>query len=115
MAKVTSPAFSLDARGNIRKTFVYSKTQFHNVVKAYRKSPDPKTINQQIARGVYSQGCGVWASMTEPQKQVYRDMVGSRALIGMNIFLSEYIKNNTYPANTSILGISIIGFMELNA
>ena len=115
MAKVINPAFSLDARGHIRKTFVYSKTLSCNVVKAYKKSPDAKTISQQNARGVYAQGCGVWSAMTEPQKQVYRDRVGNRALIGFNIFLSEYIKQNQYPVNTSMLGVAIIGFIELNA
>ena len=115
MAKVTNPAFSLDARGNIRKTFVYSKTAFHNVVKAYKKSPDAKTTNQINARGIYAQGCGLWSLMSEPEKEIYRQKVGSRALIGMNIFLSEYIKNHIEPANTSNLGVGIIGFIVLNA
>jgi len=60
----------------------------------------PYTSNtpaQQNIRGQFTAGHTAWTSLTEEQKQVYRDRAVGHALTGYNIFMKEYIKDNYVP------------------
>lgn len=99
MAKVNAPLMSYDARGNLRKTIVFSFSRTNNIVKAYKKSDNPRSHAQTLQRGLYANAVDAWKLLSEEQKAVYNAKTGGKFLTGYNVFLSEFLLQSDYDTN----------------
>lgn len=91
MAKVKAPLFSIDARGNIKRTLVYTFRKGVNIVKYFTASPDPNTHAQILQRGLYSKAVDAWNDLTGDQKLLWNNYIGGDVLTGYNAFIKNYL------------------------
>ncbi len=91
MAKVEQPLFSITAKGNIKKTIVFTSFRGQARVKWFKASPDARSHAQLLQRGIYSEAVDVWNEMSVEQKAPFQELAKGQYKTGYNLFLSDYL------------------------
>ncbi|MDD5006378.1 MAG: hypothetical protein PHS93_08390 [Candidatus Omnitrophica bacterium] len=77
MPKVTGPLFSLGARKTIGKTLTFQRRPSGHAVFIRFTPYDPKSPYQLSHRDIIADAVSKWQSLTEEQKQEWRDFLKS--------------------------------------
>lgn len=101
MAKVKSPALSLDATGSIGKSLTFSHWKGESKAMKHFKPRNPRSRYQTGQRSYMQWAVMGWQSMSVGDKEDYNQTVKNLNLkmSGYNYFLSEYISNMVYELN----------------
>lgn len=98
MAKCIGPCFSLDARGVLGGSLVYSIRRGVNYVRQMDTPPNPNTARQQAIRATFKDGVSKWRFAFDLIPQAHRTMWNYYALgtaeSGFNRFTRYYLKEN---------------------
>ena len=94
MAKVTSPLFSFDARGQIGHAIVYSIWKGINYVRQYCVPQNPNTVNQQTIRSYFATSVPAYQALDAEHKGLWETYAEglSSPQSGFNAFVGKYIK-----------------------
>lgn len=94
MALVKAPLFSLDARGKIADTLVYSIWKGLNYCRQYVIPFNPNSAAQQTIRGYFSDAVTAYQAEAQPNKDAWDTAVENQgfAMSGFNYYVAEYIK-----------------------
>jgi len=104
MARVKNPLMSQDARGKIGNV-VFEKTGKTNYCKINKTSKKPPSTEQQSRRKKWGEGIEVWRSLTDEQKQVWKDYAKGKKGNGFNYFMQDFMVN---------LQVGVYGVSEYN-
>ncbi|MCX7919490.1 MAG: DUF6266 family protein [bacterium] len=93
MAKVTSPLFSFDARGQIGKALVYAVWKGINYVRRYVVPQNPNTVDQQTIRSYFTTAVNAYQAENATTKSAWETYAGnlSRPQSGFNAYVGKYI------------------------
>lgn len=93
MAKVTSPLFSFDARGQLGKALVYSVWKGIKYVRQYVIPSNPDTANQQTIRGYFTTAVDAYQAENANTKSAWETYAESLAnpQSGFNAYVGKYI------------------------
>ena len=94
MAKLHGPLFSLDARGQLGKTLVYSIWKGLNYARKYAIPSNPNTAAQQTIRGYFSAAVAAYKLEDQATKDAW-DAANSalgKPMTGFNYYLGLCVK-----------------------
>lgn len=98
MAKVTGPLLSLDARGSVAKTIVFSAWKGINYVRQRVIPTYSNTAAQADIRELITEASQAWFSETSPidsaYKAAYNVAAEGRAYSGFNLFMRDCVGKN---------------------
>jgi hypothetical protein len=112
MANATLPLLSAKAQGSIADVLTFQERCGRHKVRFQRKQKDAHSDNQIPRRALVIQGNATWASMTQPQKDVYNARAVGLHMSGFNLYMSEFLKQTTAPDQRSIFGQGTYGYRE---
>lgn len=88
MTKVIGPLFSLDARGTLGDTLIYSKQSGTTYTKAYAVPSNPKTDDQMGIRIGTKAITQAWSLLTDEQKAAWEPLADQLHLSPYHAFLA---------------------------
>ena len=93
MAKVTSPLFSFEARGQLGKSLVYSVWKGIKYVRQYVIPSNPDTVEQQTIRGYFSTAVTAYQAENAGTKTAWDTYAVSLAdpQSGFNAYVGKYV------------------------
>ena len=93
MTKLRGPLFSIDAKGKLGKSLVFSSNKNIKRVSKYYTPRNPKTIIQQDNRSIFSYAVASWQSLDEGQKEDYNQSAANLGLkmSGYNYYIQTYM------------------------
>ena len=102
MAKVTSPLFSFDARGQVGKAVVYSIWKGINYVRQYAIPGYSNTTDQATIRGLITELSQAWklgstvdsVAIDAAYKLAYNTAASGTPMSGFNLFIKEGVAKN---------------------
>lgn len=99
MAKLKGPLFSIDARGKLGDSLIYSSNKGIKRASRHFKPQNPRTILQQDNRAILRYAVQSWQSLTDDQKESYNQSAKNLGLkmSGYNYYLQTYIEAYAVP------------------
>lgn len=99
MAKVTGPLFSLDARGSVGRSIVYSIWKGVNYLRRHVVPQNPNTDDQIVVRTIITDGSQKWAdgTITASDKLLWNAYAEGQPFSGFNAFMKAYFNDNFIP------------------
>lgn len=102
MAKVSGPLFSLDARGKLGGSIVYSSWRGINSVRRLVKPANPQSTEQSAIRDLISDASKAWAlgstvgavSIDAAYKLAYKEAAAGQAYSGYNLYIRDCSAKN---------------------
>lgn len=98
MAKTTGGLFSLDARGSVGKTIVYSIWKGINYVRRHTVPQNPNSTYQKIIRRMITRGSQAWkdavTGIDGTQQASWNTFAEGTAESGFNRFMRAFITDN---------------------
>lgn len=102
MAKVSGPLFSLDARGKLGGSIVYSSWRGINSVRRLVKPANPQSTDQSAIRDLLSDASKAWAlgstvgavSIDAAYKLAYKEAAAGQAYSGYNLYIRDCSAKN---------------------
>ena len=94
MAKVHGPLFSLDARGKLADTLVYSIWKGLNYCREYIVPKNPNTSGQQLIRGYFADAVAAYQAEDQATKDAWDVAVAAlgKPMSGFNYYVALYIR-----------------------
>ena len=96
MAKITGPLFSLDARGSVGRSIVYSIWKGVNYLRRHVVPQNPKSDDQIVIRTVITDGSQKWAdgTITSGDKLLWNAFAEGKPFSGFNAYMKAYVADN---------------------
>lgn len=96
MAKVTGPLFSLDARGSVGRSIVYSIWKGVNYLRRHVVPQNPNTDAQIVVRTIITDGSQKWAdsTITASDKALWDAYAEGQPFSGFNAYMKAYFADN---------------------
>jgi|WetSurMetagenome_2_1015567.scaffolds.fasta_scaffold1306768_1 hypothetical protein len=93
MAKVVSPLFSFEARGQIGKALVYSVWKGISYVRKYVVPQNPNTVNQQTIRSYFTNAVNAYQAENATTKTAWDTYAAelSDPQSGFNAYVGKYV------------------------
>ena len=92
MAKVTGPLLSIDARGTVADTLVFSYWRGQHYVRRWLKPANPNTAAQQTQRGYLALSIEKWHEyLLAADRAAWSQYQAGMPSSGVNQFVSEYV------------------------
>lgn len=93
MAKLKGPLFSIDARGKLGNSLVFSSNRGIKRASKHYSPTNPRTLIQQDNRSIFSYAILSWQSLTDDQKESYNQSARNLSLkmSGYNYYLQTYL------------------------
>lgn len=93
MTKLKGPLFSIDAKGKLGKSLVFSSNKGIKRVSKYYEPANPRTIIQQDNRNIFSYAILSWQALDEGQKEDYNQSAANLKLnmSGYNYYIQTYL------------------------
>lgn len=93
MAKLKGPLFSIDARGKLGNSLVFSSNKGIKRASRHYEPTNPRTLIQQDNRSIFSYAISSWQSLTEGQKEDYNQSAANLKLkmSGYNYYIQTYL------------------------
>ncbi len=84
MAKVVGPLFSVDARGKVADSLVFSGWRGIKTVRRWLKPHNPDTLKQRKTRQQFSNAVSTWGKLTVSDQNAWRKSASGKPLSGFN-------------------------------
>lgn len=92
MSKVTAPALSFGARGQIAKTMVYSKWRSVNYVRQHVIPANPQSAAQTLTRSVFAFMREIWKRLGADARAPWDAFAAGRSFLGLNKQVGENVR-----------------------
>ncbi len=102
MAKVTSPLFSFDARGQVGKAIVFSYWKGINYVRQFVIPANPQSADQVAVRDLITDASVAWklgstvgaVNINSAYKLAYTTAAAGNAYSGFNLYIKDCVAKN---------------------
>ena len=110
MTRVIGPCFSLDARGQLGKSVVYSIRRGVNYVRNFATAKNPKTEAQLEHRSAFQDGASKWrwGVIGTYAKSRWNTYAEGTSESGWNRFMRYYLKANYDSATKKKVAVQVI-------
>lgn len=98
MTKTTTPLFSFNARGTLKKLLTFRQSPGGTVAEKKPELVDQRTLPQWYHRGDYLDCIALWHQLTPAQKQTYETNARRYHITGYNLFLKETLPDLAHLA-----------------
>jgi len=90
------------ARGDLAGSVIFERRRGQVMCKKYKRPYNPKSTEQLRQRNKFSLAVDAWQAMTEPEKDIWRNLATGMVMTGYNLFIRNYL-NGYFPSNNPLL------------
>ena len=94
MTKTTTPLFSFNARGTLKKLLTFRRSKSGTIAESIPTHPDAKSEEQLTWRTMYQACSLLWNNLTQPEKLIWNQQARAKKMTGYNWFMSQCLRPN---------------------